>query len=96
MAAVQTGSTSIRVTWTFPDPLDGTTGYKIDYTSAGGSSGSVTISGNTNSFILTSLTGLTNGMNYTISIAALSMYLVSEYVPTIVVPLGKQVKTPVV
>ncbi|CAI8015206.1 hypothetical protein GBAR_LOCUS9452, partial [Geodia barretti] len=52
--------------WTPPDPLDGITGYTISYT--GGSSGSEAVSGgNTMSH---TLTGLTNGQTYTISIVA--------------------------
>ena len=71
MDAVQTGPTSITVTWTPPDPLDDVTGYRIDYTNEGGSSsGSVDVSGgDTMSHILTSLT---NGETYTISIASTS------------------------
>ena len=66
MTAVQSGPTSITVTWTPPSPLDGITGYTIFYT--GGSSGSEAVSdGNTMSH---TLTGLTNGQTYTISIVA--------------------------
>ena len=67
VTAVQTGPTSIRVTWTPPSPLgDDTTGYRISYTGGGGSSGSVDVDGgNTNSH---TLMGLTNGETYTISI----------------------------
>ena len=66
VTAVQDGPTSITVTWTPPDPLDGITGYTISFT--GGSSGSETVSdGNTMSH---TLTGLTNGLTYTISIVA--------------------------
>ncbi|CAI8019051.1 Tyrosine-protein phosphatase Lar, partial [Geodia barretti] len=67
VTAVQDGLTSITVTWTTPDPLDGITGYTISFT-GGGSSGSETVSsGNTMSHFLT---GLTNGQTYTISIVA--------------------------
>ena len=69
VTAVQDGPTSIRVTWTPPNPLDGITGYRISFT-GGGSSGSVNISGG-NSMSHT-LTGLTNGVTYTISVAATS------------------------
>ena len=63
---VQTGPTSIRVTWTPPSPLGDTTGYRISYTGGGGNSDSVDVDGgNTNSH---SLMGLTNGETYTISI----------------------------
>ena len=64
--AVQTGPTSIRVTWTPPSPLGDTTGYRISYTGGGGSSDSVDVDGgSTNSH---TLMGLTNGGTYTISI----------------------------
>ena len=59
MTGVQSGPTSIRVTWTPPSPLGDTTGYRLDYTNGGGISGSVYISGgSTNSY---TLTGLTSG-----------------------------------
>ena len=70
VTAVQDGPTSIRVSWTPPSPLGGTTGYRIYYTRAGGSSDSVDVDGgNTNSH---TLTGFTNGQTYTISIAGRS------------------------
>ena len=68
VTVVQDGPTSIRVTWTPPDPLDGVTGYRIDYTNGGGSSGSQTVSGGNT--MTHTLTGLTNGETYTISIVA--------------------------
>ena len=78
MAGVQDGPTSIRVTWTPPDPLDGVTGYRIDYTNGGGSSGNVSVDGgSTDNYILT---GLTNGETYTISIVATSNTLPSSAV----------------
>ena len=65
--AVQDGPTSIRVSWSPPSPLGDTSGYRIYYTRAGGSSDSVDIDGgNTNSH---TLMGLTNGETYTISVA---------------------------
>ena len=70
VAGVQGGPTSIRVTWTPPDPLGDTTGYRIDYTTGGGSSGNVSVDGgSTDNY---TLTGLTNGETYTISIVATS------------------------
>ena len=70
VTAVRVGPTSIRVSWTPPSPLGDTSGYRIYYTRAGGSSDSVDIdSGNTNS---RTLMGLTNGETYTISIAGRS------------------------
>ena len=80
VTAVKDGPTSIRVTWTPPAPLDGITGYRISFT--GGSSGSETVSGgNTMSH---SLTGLTNGETYTISIVASTNGLSSAPVQTTV------------
>ena len=77
------------MTWTPPSPLGDTTGYTISYTAGGGSSSSVNVAGeNANSH---TLTGLTNGRNYTISIVATSSTdLVSESVATTAVRLGKQ------
>ena len=70
VTAVQDGPTSIRVSWTPPSPLGDTSGYRIYYTRAGGSSDSVDIDGgNTNSH---TLTDLTNGETYTISIVGRS------------------------
>ena len=66
MTAVQDGPTSITVTWTPPDPLDGITGYTISYTGSGSEAVS---GGSSNSY---TLTGLTNGQTYTISIVAIS------------------------
>ena len=88
MAAVQNGPTSIRVTWTPPDHLDGVTGYRIDYTTGGGSSGSQTVSGrNTSSYILT---GLTNGEIYSLMIiGTVSVGLPSTNREAVTVGLGK-------
>ena len=86
VTAVRSGPTSIRVTWTSPDPLDGVTGYRIDYTQ-GGTSSSITVDV-TNS---RTLSDLTNGKTYTISIVATSMDLDSESAASnIPVPLSKQ------
>ena len=78
VAGVQDGPTSIRVTWTPPDPLDGITGYRIDYTSGGGSSDSQTVSGGNT--MTHTLSDLTNGETYTISIVATSSALSSDTV----------------
>ena len=70
VTAVRVGPTSIRVSWTPPSPLGDTSGYRIYYTRAGGSSDSVDIDGgNTNS---RTLMDLTNGETYTISVAGRS------------------------
>ena len=74
--AVQEGPTSIRVSWSPPAPLGDITGYRISYSD--GSSGSVGFSdGSTNNYLLT---GLQNGVSYTISIVGTSLHLPSELV----------------
>ena len=78
MAGVQDGPTSIRVTWTPPDPLDGVTGYRIHHTTGGGSSGSQTVSGGNT--MTHTLSDLTNGETYTMSIVATSNTLSSSAV----------------
>ena len=65
MKAVQNGPTSIIVTWR---PSNGATGYRIQYGSTGGHSGSETIDGSDT--VSWSLTGLQNGQTYTISLVA--------------------------
>ena len=78
VTGVQDGPTSIRVTWTPPDLLDGVTGYRIHYTNGGGSSGNMSVDGgSTDNYTLTSLT---NGETYTISIVATSNTLTSDTV----------------
>ena len=88
MTAVQAGPTSITVSWS---PSSDATGYRIDYDSSGGDSGSVTVSGG--SAAMETLTGLQNGETYTISIVATSdTALPSESVPadmSLSVGLGK-------
>ena len=76
VAGIQDGPTSIRVTWTPPSPLGDTTGYRIHY--SGGNSGSEDVSGGDT--MTHTLTGLTNGETYTISIAATSNTLTSDTV----------------
>ena len=79
LTAVQTGPTSVLVSWSPPDPLGDTTGYRIDYTD-GSSNDSVTVDGgSTDSHTLTSLQ---NGATYTISIVATSAGIPSETVTT--------------
>ena len=82
MTAVQDGPTSIRVSWTPPSPLGDTTGYRISYT--GGGSADVD-GGNTNSH---TLTGLVNGLTYTVSIVGTSFVLPSAPVSAGTVDLG--------
>ena len=71
VTAVQTGLTSIRVTWTASSDA---TGYRIHYTSDS-DSGSETISGRET--VSHTLTGLVNGESYVISVAATSDQLSS-------------------
>ena len=87
VTAVQDGPTSIRVTWTPPSPLGGITGYRIFYT-GGSSNGTVDVSGgSTNSY---TLTGLSSGETYTISIRSLvSIGFSSLPVETLAVGLSK-------
>ncbi|CAI8053078.1 Receptor-type tyrosine-protein phosphatase H [Geodia barretti] len=74
---VQSDGTSVLLTWTPPDPLGDTTGYRISFT-GGGSSGSVDVSGgSTNSY---TLTGLIRGETYDISIVGTSDHISSESV----------------
>ena len=70
-------STSIILSWTPPSPLGDTTGYRISFT-GGGNSDSVDVSGgDTNSY---TLTGLTSGETYEISIVGMSEHFFSESV----------------
>ena len=74
--AVQDDLTSVQVTWSQPAPLGDTTGYRISY--SGGSSGSVdVIDGSIHNYLLT---GLQNGVIYTISIEGTSQHLPSNVV----------------
>ena len=83
VTAVQDGPTSILVSWS---PSNNATGYTISYT-GGDSSGSETVSGgDTTNY---TLTGLTNGQTYTISIVATSNNLASDTVTAMAVGLGK-------
>ena len=87
VTAIQTGPTSITVTWTPPTPLDGITGYIIYYTS-GSDSGSVDVSGGSTD--MKTLTGLQNGDTYNISILATSEHFNSDAVEVsgILLPTG--------
>ena len=69
MIAVQESPTSIQVSWTPSPSVRATTGYRIEYTSDGGSSDSVTVSGDTTTHLLE---GLQSGETYTISIITIS------------------------
>ena len=84
--AERASPTSILVSWNPPDPLGGTTGYRIDYTRDGDSGDIVTVNGGFTNEIL--LTDLLNGATYSISIVATSSYLPSEIVVVTDVHLG--------
>ena len=89
VAGVQDGPTSIRVTWTPPDPLDGVTGYRIHHTTGGGSSGNMSVDGgSTDNY---TLTGLTNGETYTISIVGTLATGVASVPEMITVGLGMSI-----
>ena len=62
MTVVQEGPTSIRVSWTL---VSGATGYRVEY-SGGDDTGEESVDG---SLIIT---GLQNGLTYTISLVAIS------------------------
>ena len=80
VTAVQTGLTSITVTWTASSDA---TGYWIHYTSDS-DSGSETVSdGSTETH---TLTGLVNGETYTISMVATSQHFSSDVVTAPVTP----------
>ena len=80
-------STSIHLTWTPPTPLGDTTGYRISFT-GGGNSGSVNVSGgSTDNY---TLTGLTRGEMYNISILGISEHFFSESVAWVTVTLPGQ------
>ena len=70
LMAVQKGPTSVRVSWSPPSPLGNTTGYRIYYNSVSEDVNG----GSTNSYLLT---GLQNGVSYTISSVGTSSHLSS-------------------
>ena len=78
--AVQESPTSIQVSWTPSPSVRATTGYRIEYTSDGGSSGMATVSGDTTTHLLE---GLQSGETYTISILTISDESTSD--PSVVV-----------
>ena len=65
MTAVQDGPTSIRVSWTL---VSGATGYRVEY-SGGDDTGEESAGGSATTLIIT---GLQNGLTYTISLVAIS------------------------
>ena len=77
LTAVQTGPTSIDVSWTPPTPLGDTTGYIIYYTNDDNTDSVDIDGGSTDEY---TLSDLQNGDTYTISIIATSQHLPSDTV----------------
>ena len=74
----QKNATTLYVSWSPPTPLEDVTGYVIYYSGSDGSVGNVSVSnGRTNSYLLC---GIQTGVNYSVSIVALSQHLPSEVV----------------
>ena len=69
VTAVQESPTSILVCWSPPDPMGNITGYRIYYTNDVNTGSADVSGGSTDSH---TLTGLQNGVTYTISIVATS------------------------
>ena len=87
---VQSEATNVLLAWTPPSPLGDTTGYSISF-SGGGISGSVTIdNGSSNNY---TLTGLTSGETYEISISGTSEHFFSVIVEweTVVLVAGEHI-----
>ena len=83
---VGSDATSVILTWTPPSPLGDTTGYRISFT-GGGNSDSVDVSGgDTDSH---TLTGLTRGEMYDISIVGTSEHFFSERVEWDIIAIRK-------
>ena len=70
----QMGPTAVRVTWSPPSGGATVTGYVVHYRT-GSSDGT---KNEPSTSILTFLTGLTSGANYTISVEAISQHLSGE------------------
>ena len=77
LTAVQTGPTSIDVSWTPPTPLGDTTGYIIYHTNDDNTDNVVIDDGSIDEY---TLTDLLNGETYNISIIATSQHLPSDTV----------------
>ena len=74
---VGSDATTVLLSWTPPSPLGDTTGYRISFT-GGGNSDSVDVSGgDTNNY---TLTGLTSGGTYEVSIVGTSEHFFSDSV----------------
>ena len=82
VTADQEGPTSIRVSWTL---VSGATGYRVEY-SGGDDIGEKSADGRATSLIIT---GLQNGLTYTISLVAISPNLPTSAPITRQVTLGE-------
>ena len=82
MTVVQEGLTNIRVSWTL---VSGATGYRVEY-SGGDDTGEESVDGSSTSLIIT---GLQNGLTYTISLVAISPNLPTSASIIRQVPLGE-------
>ena len=82
VTAVQEGPTSIRVSWTL---VSGATGYRVEY-SVGEATGEESAGGSSTTLIIT---GLQNGLTYTISLVAISPDLPTSAPITKQVTLGE-------
>ena len=81
VTAVQEGPTSIRVSWTL---VSGATGYRVEY--SGEDTGEKSVDGRATTLIIT---GLQNGLTYTISLVAISPNLPTSAPIIRQVPLGE-------
>ena len=82
VTAVQEGPTSIRISWTL---VSGATGYRVEY-SGGDDTEEESVSGSSTSLIIT---GLQNGLTYTISLVAISPNIPTSAPIIRQVPLGE-------
>ena len=77
LKVVQEGLTSVRVSWTPPDPLGDTTGYRIYYTNgSGGAVGTEDVGDPRSTEFL--VQGLVSGSSYSVSLQATSQHIPSE------------------
>ena len=89
LMVVQASATSVTVSWTPPTDSTGVTGYQIFYNENGGSEQSKDVSGASTN--MDTITGLTTGSTYSITILATSDDLPSELVGPEIIELGTTV-----
>ena len=87
--AVQLNITAVQVSWSAPASGATVTGYDINYETTGGSEQSVTVGTAATEH---TLTGLTIGQTYTISIVALSAQLPSILTNSVEVTVGQTIR----